>query len=481
MPHRIMNHLRNLLVCFAVLASIHSSAQQFLVPPFVQPGDAPDLKHERKVIVWQTDSTSANFILEYQPGKTFDDAKVKQAARVTREKLDLAGRISYLYRAYLENLEFDYEYAYRVRLEGRPMAVASFRTRTKHHETNFAAFGDCGTGSPGQAAVAYQVFKKNPDFVLVTGDNVYSSGLELEYRKRYFPMYCAPMANPQRGAPLMQSIPFYTVIGNHDIKGGDLREFPDGMAWFYYNDVPLNGPKVPYFPEVDGRAEQVKAFEAVNGARYPRSANYSFRHGNVHVVVLDANTYVDPSDSVLVNWLKKEFRHHKNEWRIVSYHHPGFNSSTAHYDYQVMRLLSPLLEELGVDLVITGHVHNYQRSVPLKFEPEKDKNGRYRQASTGRVNGTFSLDHEFDGKTKTKPKGIIYITTGAGGAQLYDADISNKPERWEHSPKSNWVPFTKSLISDKYSFTWIQTRNHELKLSQIDSEGHLLDEITVTH
>lgn len=360
------------------------------------------------------------------------------------------------------------------------MAQSYFRTRTKHHKTQFAAFGDCGTGSPGQAAVAFQTFKKNPDFVLVTGDMVYSSGLEIEYRKRFFPMYCAPMANPQRGAPLMQSTPFYTLLGNHDIKGYDLREFPDGMAYFYYTDLPRNGPKLTNLPEVDGRTDQIKAFEKAAGPRFPQTANYSFRHGNVHVVCLDANTYVDPTDSVLTNWIRKEFRHHKNEWRIVAYHQPGFNSSTAHYDYQSMRLLAPLLEELGVDLVLTGHVHNYQRTYPLTFMPEKDKNGKFKMAGTGRVNGTFTLDHDFDGKTVTKPKGIIYVTTGAGGAQLYDAEISNKPEKWEHTPKSNWVPFTHKLISDKFSFTWIETDNHTLKLSQIDSEGNTLDEITVT-
>ena len=463
------------------LVVVSSAFGQMLeVPPYIQPGNAPDLHHERKVIIWQTDSTQGNFFVDFRKGKNFDEEHGVHHAKVERVKLDFNGKISWLYRAYIEHLDFDHEYAYRVRVENRLIAQNSFKTRTHHHKTKFAVFGDCRTGSQGQAAVAYQIFQRKPEFVLVTGDQVYSNGQVSEYRARFFQQYCAPVASVNRGAPLMQQIPFYTVLGNHDIRANDLREYPDGMAYFYYMDLPRNGPTLSFAPEVLGQTKQIAAFKERVGDRFPKISNYSFRHGNVHFVVLDANTYVNPQDTVLTNWIRKEFKHHKNEWRVVSYHHPGFNSSNAHYFYQVMRTLSPLFEELGVDLVLTGHVHNYQRSHPLKFVPEKDKKGRYQIGGDGRVDGTFTLDQKFDGKMITKPEGVIYITSGAGGAQLYDAEISNKPNMWEHSPRSNWVPFTTKLISDVHSFTWIETDGHTLKLTQIDSKGNLLDEITVT-
>jgi hypothetical protein len=165
----------------------------------------------------------------------------------------------------------------------------------------------------------------------------------------------------------------------------------------------------------------------------------------------------------------------------VVFHRPGFSSSIAHYDEQLMRLLSPLFEKLKVNLVLTGHVHNYQRSVPLLFAPLKNKRGdHYIISPKGEVDGTFTLDTTFDGSTDTTPEGIIYIVTGSGGGGLYDSDLSQKPELWKHEPKSNWEPFTQKFISNKHSFTLIETMGKELTLQQIDLTGKVIDQIKMT-
>lgn len=472
-PYRFL-FILSLTVCTGV------SGQMMVVNPYIQPGQGHNFRHERKVVIWQTDSTAGDFTVEYHKGKREDFIQGTRKARVERSVIQFGKTKYLLYRAFLDHLEFDQEYHYRIRLGERVMAITGFRTRTKEHKVKFAAFGDCGAGSEGQAAVAYQVHLRNPDFVLLTGDQVYSSGTVQEYLGRFFPFYLAPSPNPKRGAPLMQRTPFLLSLGNHDIRSNDLRQYPDGMAYFYYTDLPRNGPYPGYAPEVLGREDQLKSFIAAADDRFPVTANYSYRHGNVHLVNLDANPYVNPEDPELQAWLRNQFKGNTHEWRIVAFHHPGFNSSNAHYNYQNMRKLSPLFEELGVNLVINGHVHNYQRSLPLKFAPEKDKDGKYKTGSDGRVDGEFKLDEVFDGRKVTRANGVIYIVTGAGGAQLYDAEISNKPNMWEHSPKSNWVPFTKTLISDKYSFSWIETEGKSLKWTQIDSEGNVIDEFTLT-
>jgi hypothetical protein len=144
-------------------------------------------------------------------------------------------------------------------------------------------------------------------------------------------------------------------------------------------------------------------------------------------------------------------------------------------------LLSPLFEKLKVNLVLAGHVHNYQRSAPLLFAPQKNEAGdQYLVSPEGKVNGTFTIDEEFDGNTNTIPKGIIYIVTGAGGAPLYDSNLSLKPELWKHEPEENWQPFTQKLISDRHSFTLIETKGKELILQQIDLTGKIIDQIKVT-
>ena len=144
-----------------------------------------------------------------------------------------------------------------------------------------------------------------------------------------------------------------------------------------------------------------------------------------------------------------------------------------------MRALSPLFERSGVDLVLNGHVHNYQRSHPLKFAPKLTSTGKPVIDSTGKVDGMFTLDTTFDGKKNTRPKGILYLVTGAGGAGLYDTSFSNKPERWVHAPQANWMPFTARFISHTHSFSLIETEENKLTYKQLDVEGKLIDEITI--
>ena len=130
--------------------------------------------------------------------------------------------------------------------------------------------------------------------------------------------------------------------------------------------------------------------------------------------------------------------------------------------------------------MLSGHVHNYQRSLPLLFSPQKNETGdRYIVSPEGKVNGTFTLDKKFDGSINTKAEGIIYVVTGSGGDALYDINLSDKPELWKHEPKENWEPFTQKFISNKYSFTLIETKGKELTLQQIDQIGKVIDQIKI--
>lgn len=469
---------RNTVITFGLFLTLSfGNAQQILVTPYLQPGNVSNLSKEQKVLIWQTDSVPGDYKIEYY--HTSDHKKM--VAKVTSTQLKLSNTTTNLYRANLSKLKFDSEYAYRVSLNNQSIAEGTFSTRTKNNQTRFAVFGDCGAGTPQQAKIAYQVYQKKPQFVLVTGDNVYRSGLEKEYRKNFFPYYTAKEPDTLKGAPLMQSLPFYMLVGNHDVYGADFDKTPDGLAYYYYNDLPLNGPALQHTVEAKGNAALVSSFKSATEKRFPKMSNFSFDYGNVHIACIDANPHSNPLDPSMVQWLVDDITNSKAEWKIVAYHHPGFNSSKAHYDYQQMRLLSPVLEELKVDLVLTGHVHNYQRTVPLKFAPKLDSTGtHYVVTPEGRVDGVFNLDENYDGITNTKPNGIIYIVTGAGGAPLYDPSLSGKPELWKHDPQQNWVPFTTKIVSNKHSFTMVETIGKKLVLKQLDEKGVVFDEITIT-
>lgn len=131
-----------------------------------------------------------------------------------------------------------------------------------------------------------------------------------------------------------------------------------------------------------------------------------------------------------------------------------------------MRILAPIFEKAKVDIVFNGHVHNYQRSYPLKFIPEPVKDSDL-------VNGKFTLDKSFDGQTRTKPDGVLYLVTGAGGANLYDPGQTSDPASWQE--------FTAKFISDVHSFTVVELNAGRLDVRQVSGQGRELDRFSVTH
>jgi acid phosphatase type 7 len=466
------------LIAYLLVGTHMLQAQEVLVKPYLQPGNVSTLAKEEKVLIWQTDSVPASYTVQASLQNFTSSGKIIKA-KASNVELKLKGKTTLLYRAVLRGLSFDTVYYYKVMMNEKIISYDTFRTRTKKPFTRFVALGDFGAGTPEQAAIASRIAKQKPQFIVTTGDNVYPNGLEEEYRSNFFPYYLSP--GPNKGAALMSKIPFYMVLGNHDVRADSLDKDPSTFAFFYYTDLPLNAPLTEHAVTIKGSDALVKAFKKNTKPRFPGTSNFSFDYGNVHMVCLDANDYVNPLDPQLVAWLREDLGKSTADWKIVTFHEPGFNSSIAHYEYQLMRLLSPLFEQVGVNLVLTGHVHNYQRSVPLLFAPKTNEAGdRYIISPEGKIDGTFKLDTLFDGINKTKPEGIIYIVTGAGGAPLYDIRLSEKPELWKHEQTQNWPRFTKKLISDRNSFTLIETKGKILTLQQIDLTGKVIDEIKVT-
>jgi len=129
-----------------------------------------------------------------------------------------------------------------------------------------------------------------------------------------------------------------------------------------------------------------------------------------------------------------------------------------------------------VDVVFTGHVHNYQRSFPLTFVPDRKGTllvgGKDNKTLRGRVvNGKWTLDKAFDGIKYTKPKGVIYIVTGAGGADLYNPEQTNDPDSWQK--------FTTKFFATSHSLSHVKVNGNSFKLQQISAEGKVVDEFEI--
>jgi hypothetical protein len=318
---------------------------------------------------------------------------------------------------------------------------------------------------------------------MITGDIVYDKGLASEYRENFWPIYNADTASPSEGAPLLRSTLFVSAPGNHDIASRDLGKVPDGMAYFYYWFQPLNGPigyeGGPLVAPILGPEASQQAFREAAGKAFPRMANFSFDYGNAHWTVLDANATVNWTDRDLQQWVANDLAAAKGAtWHFVSFHQPGFNSSKTHFDEQYMRILSPVFEAGKVDIVFNGHVHNYQRTYPMKFVPAEKNNAaptldeKGKLVKTRHVDGKVILDRSFNGQSDTTPEGVIYIVTGAGGQHLYNPEQQDDPASWQE--------FTFKHISKVHSLTVADVDGPTLTIRQLTLDGEEVDRFVVT-
>ena len=389
-----------------------------------------------------------------------------------------------VYHAALTGLEPGVTFAYRVSRGGQAVFEAEARApKGASQPQRFVVFGDCGANTPEQKAIAYRAFLSRPDYVMIPGDIVYARGLATEYRDKFWPVYNADEPSPASGVPLLRSTLFVAAPGNHDIASRDLGNLPDGLAYFYYWSQPLNGPPAleggPIAAPVVGPEANKKAFLAAAGDAFPRMANFSFDYGNVHWTVLDANPTVDWTHRELRDWVERDLAAARGAtWRFVSYHHPGFSSSKSHFDQQYMRILAPVFEAGKVDLVFNGHVHNYQRSFPLRFVPAREHNASPVVGKDGRlpgsrhVGGRWTLDKTFNGRTDTTPEGVIYIVTGAGGQHLYNPEQQDDPASWQE--------FTYKHVSKVFSLTVVNVNGTTVTVRQVTPEGEEVDHFVVT-
>jgi hypothetical protein len=487
----------SLLATALLLSQTLPNPDTFLEKPYLQLGDAPKLSaSESLVLIWHTVNVPAKWEVEVQTSR---DSAWRNTGEVYSQVVSapagepaIAGQNGakkdapasaaiephIVYRARLTNLAPGEEFHYRLLKAGKPVFDAVARSRKSAGQPfRLALFGDCGQGTPSENAIAYQAYLAKPDFIFIPGDIVYGSGRISEYRTKFFPTYNSDEPSAANGAPLLRSVVFIAAPGNHDTDLANYRRFPDALAYFLYWDQPLNGPTAPSGAikaahELTGNAAAQPIFLDGAKQRYPRMANFSFDYGNSHWTVIDANTYMDWYNAPLREWLAKDLAAAQSAtWRFVAFHQPGFNSSKEHFTEQQMRPLSPIFEAGNVDIVFSGHVHNYQRSFPLTFVPANQPDGKT-AGPRGEVAGNWTLDKTFGDGEKAKPHGVIYIVSGAGGAELYNPEQQTDP--------AGWQPFTDKFISQVHSLSVIDIEGRTFRLKQVSETGETVDSFRIS-
>jgi 3',5'-cyclic AMP phosphodiesterase CpdA len=432
----------------------------FKALPYINVGKNPQLTTELE-IAWQSYASlsgDSNKVWEV----TYQGAKGKMTATPTRFAVPGSEGVYLGYRAQLTGLAPGKKFLYEVKKQGKLLFKAQGSLPALAPKSfKVVAMGDCGVGGDTQAKVMQLAAQQKPDFVVVPGDIVYNSGTAGEYDQKWW-----AYANGTKGAALMCQIPFLFVAGNHDFAGRDLTKNPDGLAYFYQFSQPLNGPELPpnspFTPKAAGRA--LDQFLIASGDRYPRMASFSLETGGVHWTVLDSNPNVNWLDPGLRAWVENDLKTATNGmWKVVTFHHPPFHSSNAHGAEKQMRALHDLLVQNRVDLVLSGHVHNYQRSKPV-MRTGKSLNKR------SLAEDNWVLDEKFDGKNTTSTDGLVYIVTGGGGANLYE-DTADES-------KTKPLPFT-SVYSVAHGMSVLEFGDSVLKFKQIGADKKLIDSFTL--
>ena len=345
-------------------------AQPAVRTPYVQ-----NVTTDQAAIVWKT-LEPTDGVVSWGPTPAL--ANVEASPRGTRHEVLLTG------------LQPATDYFYRVEMDGQVVADGiRFRTAptTATDTLRFIAFGDSGVPTAANAHIAALLARRSVDLIVHTGDVVYPGGEEVFYDQVVFTPYAATLA----GTPLFPS------MGNHDVKTAG------GAPYLANWSLPTN-------PAGDERY-------------------YAFGWGNALFVSInteDPYTAGSPQHTFIESTLASAASN-GYAWIIAYMHRGPYSSSTAHGENPTaIAHLVPLFEAYGVQLVLSGHDHCYERTVPMG--------------------------------------GVTYVVTGGGGNSLYGVGAS---------------AYTAFSIS-AHHLVEVTISGSTLRIDALAADGSLLDTALIT-
>jgi hypothetical protein len=269
-------------------------------------------------IVWETDTNEARPLLEWGPtaqlGNTVSNILTKELAVGT-----------FIHVGIISGLSPSTTYYYRVSNGGTQSAVYSFLSLPPPGGSgNIAVVGDSRDGASTFGQICSHISAYSPSLVINVGDVVPNS-LTYSYWDRD---YWTPMSTNDLG----QTVPSLIAFGNHE------GEHPLNYAMTYY---PGNGEAAPG-----------------NGAWQ------AFTFGSAYIITADSNTSLSIPDQTA--WLEQHLSSGEAQacaFRIVLFHHPPYSNLWYCGTDWIRNEWVPLFQTYGVDLVISGHTHDYERGL----------------------------------------------------------------------------------------------------------------------
>ena len=258
--------------------------------------------------------------------------------------------------------------------------------------------GDAGTANQDQRDVRDQYYNYvnttpvNPNqtnMILFLGDNAYYSGTDSEYQTALFDVY----------SEILKKSVAWSTLGNHD----GFSATSSTQSGPYYDIFTF-----PTKAEAGGMASGTEAY-------------YSFDYANIHFIVLESHQLYN--DVTQMAWCVSDIQSTSQDWIVALFHHPAYSKGSHNSDTETELIAMrnnflPILEANGVDLILSGHSHSYERSYFI--------NGHYGLSETfNPLNHTIGINGELSGKadtadgaytkTKSDTEGEVYITTGSAG------------------------------------------------------------------
>ena len=226
---------------------------------------------------------------------------------------------------------------------------SSFTFRTpppaeSRQATRIWVWGDGGLDNTDSRAVRDAFIARTrsrpADVGLMLGDNAYSSGTDSEYQTGCFGLL----------QPVLKQLPFLSTRGNHEV----LVAGPNND---YYDFFTLPGA---------GQA---------GGVASGTEAYYSFNWANVHFICLDSEGTDRSLGGDMVRWLRQDLAASQSDWNVCFWHHPAYTKGSHDSDNisdsggrmrDMRENIVPILDSTGVDLVLAGHSHVYERSYLIR-------------------------------------------------------------------------------------------------------------------
>jgi len=501
-------------------------AQTVTFRPYIQPGDnGPFAEKDQMVVTWQTDeSHPALALYSVQYGRSLNALTPAIVnARVVDNYLSADSQFSALtlpfkygahsnYTAVLRNLDYATTYFYKVTGPGMPANgfTSSFHTRKKNGHFVFQVQGDEGyyPNIPGtnpplttnyEARIINTMFNAAslslpgqpaltpPDLALNTGDNVYVTGADSNYRDIWMADWNSNVASNEHGAPFVRSIPLYIVAGNHDVGStgatanlladsgvtvpGSFGPGPfgggvgggDALAYFNNYYYSLNGPTgTDIQNHFIGDASSPTNFQfTFNGVNYSsptaiealrastevdsgkgskrqidHMGNYSFDYGNAHFVFLDANPHV--FDNLLPGGppsTPQAFPFPSYPTVLKNWLIDDLDGSRQTWKIVVFHqpIFSSGNATVSNDQMRTIGAFLEDHGVNLVFNGHEHN---YQRTHPLRVLPNLpaapspgvpqvEVDNLFDGAQRTVPDGVLYFVEGAGGNRDFDDNFPN--------------------------------------------------------